>query len=119
MSGSPNSPGPGYNAPPYTPPGSPVFAQTQQQLGQLAQTIQSINQSLNAILAQLRTGVSLIAQVPTFAFANLPAAATNPALVVFSSNVRKPGEGPGLGSGMTIFSDGVAWYTTAGTLATV
>lgn len=110
---------PGYNAPPYNPAGSPVFAQTQQQLGQLAQTIQSINQTLNAILTQLRAGVSLIAQVPTFTFAALPAAATHPAMIVFASNVRKPGEGAGLGTGMPVFSDGTNWYTTAGTLAAV
>lgn len=111
MSGNP----PGYNAPPYAPSGTPVFPQTAQQQGQSSATLQQIEITLNAILTQLKTGISLIAQAPTYAFANLPAAATSPALVVFVSNARKPGEGPGAGTGMLAFSDGVGWFSTAGT----
>lgn len=110
---------PGYNAPPYNPAGSPVFAQTQQQYAQLAQTAQAINTTLNAIWAQLKTGVSLIAQVPTFTFAALPAAATHPGLVVFVSDALKPLEAPGTGTGMLAFSTAAGWFSTAGTALAV
>ena len=48
MSGGPGSPG--YNAPPFAPGGTPTFPQTGQQQGQIAQTWQQIEITLNAIL---------------------------------------------------------------------
>ena len=47
MSGGPGTPG--YNAPPFAPGGTPTFPQTGQQQGQIAQTWQAIEQTLNAI----------------------------------------------------------------------
>lgn len=101
MPPGPGNPGPGI--------------QTPINLSQVAQTFQNLVVSVNAILTQLKTGIALVAQVPTYTFAALPAAATHPALVVFCSNARKPGEGPGAGTGMLAFSDGAGWYSTAGT----
>lgn len=84
-------------------------------LSQIAESQQQTVITLNAILTQMKTGIALATQLPTYAFASLPAAATNPALLVFVSNGRKPGEGAGLGTGMTAFSDGTGWFGTDGT----
>jgi hypothetical protein len=81
------------------------------------QTLQNLDLILSAILTQMKNGIALSATLPTFTFGNLPSATANPGMLVFASNVRKPGEGAGAGTGMTVFSDGVSWYSTAGTLA--
>ena len=113
MAGNPPPVGPG-NQPISPLQGAPNPAGAPSPL--LFQTAQNIVIALNAILQKLGTGISLVATVSTFTFAALPNAATNPALVTFVSNARKPGEGPGAGTGMLAFSDGNSWYSTAGTL---
>lgn len=113
--GLPNTPG-GGNVSPFNPGGQVLGGATD---AQSLATLQSILQTLNAILTQLKSGVSLVATLPTFVFANLPAAATSPGMMAFVSNGRKPGEGAGLGTGMSAFSDGVNWYGTNGTILQV
>jgi len=101
----------------------PGFQPPQQPVGQATgspgswPTLQGIELILNAIYAQLKTGITLGTSLPTFLFANLPVANTVPGMLVFASNALKPGEISGNGSGITVYSDGVGWYTTAGVLA--
>jgi hypothetical protein len=118
MAGAPIPPGgPGYVVPPYQPPGPQSAVGTPQgaNWAAIAQSIQIIQTTLNAILAQLKAGISTTSPVQTFAFAGLPSATANPGLVVFCSNALKPGQGTGAGTGMLAFSDGHNWISTAGT----
>jgi hypothetical protein len=111
MAGGAAPAGPGYS-PPQIPPGQASGPSATAQL----QLLQAMEQTLNAILTQLRNGIALSATLPTFLFANLPAATTVPGMLVFVSDARKPGEGAGSGTGLTAYSDGVSWYGTTGTI---
>lgn len=115
MAGNQPPPGPGGSiVQPFAPQGQPT--QLGAPSGQFFANLSSILQTLNAILAQLRTGVPSLNNTQTYAFSSLPSAATSPASVVFVSNARKPGEGPGAGTGQLAYSDGTSWYSTAGPL---
>jgi hypothetical protein len=111
MAGGASPAAPGYT-PNQAPPGQATGPSSTAQL----QLLQAMEQTLNAILTQLRNGIALSATLPTFLFANLPAATTVPGMLVFVSDARTPSEGPGAGTGMTLFSNGVVWYSTAGTV---
>jgi hypothetical protein len=103
-------------APGYTPNQIPPGQASGPSDTAVLQMLQAMEQTLNAIYSQLRTGIALSATLPTFLFANLPAATTVPGMLVFVSDARKPGEGAGAGTGLTAFSDGVGWYGTTGTI---
>lgn len=89
-------------------------------LTQLIQVLQIQNQILTRMEAQLTAGVAIVSTLPTYTLASLPATAANGQLA-FGSDVRKPGEGGGAGSGMPLFFDGTTatWFTTTGLAATV
>lgn len=110
----PRSPPPAGTGP-YNPQG-PVAWQASSTFPQFQQSIQSIAQSLQGILGLLQQG-GLTSTVPTLTFAQLPSAVGLGGRMFFVSNARKPGEGPGSGSGNMVFSDGSQWYTMAGVLA--
>lgn len=82
--------------------------------------IQIIQQVLTRIENILSNGVAITSTLPTYTFASLPVTAANGQLA-FGSNVRKPGEGGGAGTGMTIFFNSATgtWFTTLGVAATV
>jgi hypothetical protein len=78
--------------------------------------LQNIVTALNSILAAI---VAMPSSAPVYQFASLPAPAGLAGKIVYVSNARKVGEGPGAGTGQTGFSDGVSWFSTAGTLLAV
>ncbi len=85
----------------------------------LVSTGQQTNTILTKILAALKAGV-LIDPVPhSYTVASLPATAAN-GQIAFASNARKPGEGPGAGTGMLVFfnSATLTWFTTLGVVVT-
>ncbi len=49
--------------------------------------------------------------LPSFAVVNLPSN-VSPGSLAFASNGRKPAEGPGAGSGVQVFFDGLHWVST-------
>ena len=71
-------------------------------LNVLISTLQAGNQISSAILQQLKTGVLLSPSVSVYTVAALPTSATNFAIAA-ASNGRKPGEGPGVGTGVPVF----------------
>jgi len=120
MSGNPSQGGGG----PWQPPGGPYspYNPTPQPYPQGAPSPQffallsSLLQSFNGIATALQTGIPSLNTVPSYTFAILPVAPSD-GLVVYGSDVRKPLEGPGAGTGMLCFSSEGTWYTSAGTLA--
>lgn len=55
------------------------------------------------------SATSGVVTVPTYLFANLPAAASNAGDVVFCSDALKAAETTGNGTGNLLFSDGTNW----------
>lgn len=76
--------------------------------------LQNIGTNLSQLVQAVKAGPSA---PPVYAFAALPAASANPWKVVACSNALKPGQSTGNGTGMLLFSDGVNWISTAGTVA--
>jgi len=81
-----------------------------------SQTLQQLNVTVTALAAKLGNTLN---SAPTITFAQLGSAAGRAGTIYYVSNGRKVGEGPGAGTGMTAFSDGGAWFSTAGTPLTV
>ena len=76
-------------------------------------TLNNIAQNIAQVATAFAGGIG--SSVPSFTFATLPTAVGSAGKVVFCSNGRKPGQGPGAGTGMLAFSDGAGWFSTAGT----
>ena len=77
------------------------------------------NQILTETLAQFKAGVAITSTLPTYTFASLPATGANGQLA-WGSNVRKPGEAGGAGTGSVVYFNGAtsSWYTTLNVAAT-
>lgn len=67
-----------------------------------------IVRQLVALNTELAGGVAVLTTLPTYTVAALPATASTSAQA-YASNGRKPAEGPGAGTGVQVFYDGVAW----------
>jgi hypothetical protein len=77
------------------------------------------NQILTQMLAQFKVGIAITSGLPVYTVAALPATAPTGQLA-FASNGRKPGEGGGAGTGITVFWNGATstWFTTLGVVVT-
>ena len=82
-------------------------------------TDQQRNNILNLLYNVFKSGVLIQPNLPVFTVAALPATAATGQLA-FASNGRKPGEGGGAGTGITVFFNGATgtWFTTLGVVVT-
>lgn len=70
--------------------------------------IGAVAQAVAALTTQISTGVMVLPSLSSYTVAALPATAATGAMA-YASNGRKPAEGPGAGTGVQAFYDGVAW----------
>lgn len=75
---------------------------------------------LNQILRALQAGVVIQSQPPNYAVASLPITGNATGATAFATNGRKPGEGAGSGTGITVFWNPATstWFTTLGVVVT-
>lgn len=83
------------------------------------QTWQQIQQSVAAIGRTLAGGLVVSPTPVNYTVVSLPATAAS-GQYAFATNGRKPGEGPGAGTGIPVFFDSATgtWFTYSGVVVT-